>query len=89
MKKVRQGQTVYFVDSGIMYNPPRPSVLKVFLHSRKQELPPEGCIIEKFPVSYVQEIINRFGGKDFYFSRRKAQAALKAETRRNYEQEKT
>ena len=78
MRKLKQGNTIYLIDRGYMYNPPRPSLLKIFLYSRKQELPPEGCIIEKWPVDYVKEMINKLGCKDIYFNRRKAQAALKA-----------
>lgn len=76
-KKLKQGQTIYILDSGVSYNPPRPSIIKVFLHSRKQELPPEGCYIEKYPVNYIVDLVNKHGSKNIFFSRRRAKTALK------------
>tara|TARA_R110002095_G_scaffold150839_2_gene130539 strand:- start:503 stop:742 length:240 start_codon:yes stop_codon:yes gene_type:complete len=78
MRKLKQGQTVYLIDKGYIYSPPRPSVLKIFLHSRNQPLPEEGCIIDKWPVDYVNSMIAEYGSKGFYLSRRKATKALKA-----------
>ena len=78
MKKLKQGQTVYRIDWGYYQNPPKPRIITMFLHSRKELLPLEGCIIDKWPVSHVNDMIELYGSKDIYFSRRKAQTALKA-----------
>ena len=77
-KSIRQGQTAYVVCGGYEYNPSKPYVLKIFLHSKKQELPPEGCLIEKWPVHYFKKVVER-GGNDFYatYSRRKAERKAK------------
>ena len=73
MKKFKQGQTVYSIDRGLCFNPPRPYISKWFLHSQKQQLPEEGCMIEKMPVSYVNELsFNPKWPIKFYTSRRKA-----------------
>ncbi len=76
MKKLRQGQTVYMVDRGMMYEPPRPSVIKLFLYSQKQELPPWGCIIDKMPVNHLNDLISLDLAK-VTLSRRKAELELK------------
>jgi hypothetical protein len=78
MKRLRQGQTVYMIDNGFMYNPPRPSIVTMFLHSQKTPLPEEGFIIEKWNVRHVNNMIHKYGWKGIFTSRRKAQAALKA-----------
>ena len=71
MKKLRQGQTVYFVDMGHQFNPQKPSIIKWFLHSQKQELPPECVIITKLPVDYANDRVKE-GWFKLYTSRRKA-----------------
>lgn len=75
MKKLKQGQTVYFVDSGRQFNPQRPNIIKWFLHSRKQELPPECEIITKLPVDYANDRVKE-GWFKLYTSRRKATTEL-------------
>ena len=77
MKKLKQGQTVYMLERGCMYNPPRPSAITMFLHSQKTPLPEEGCIIERWNVRYVNNMILKYGWKDLFTSRRKAQKALR------------
>ena len=81
MKKLKQGQTIYRIDLGLECNPPKPSLIKIFLHSRKQELPLEGSVILKYPVDYVNKIIAKHGSKYIYASKRKAMASLKGISR--------
>ncbi|HHZ71421.1 MAG TPA: hypothetical protein EYN54_14345 [Methylococcaceae bacterium] len=73
--KYKQGQTVYMVDTGYMYQPPRPTIIKYFLHSSKQELPPEACIIEKMPVDHLNKMVAQ-GWLNVTSSRRKAEGEL-------------
>ena len=70
----KQGQTVYIIDMGYQYNPPRPSVVQYFLYSRKQELPPECCIIEKMPVDHLNKLVAK--GLIVTSSKRKAKQKL-------------
>lgn len=74
--KYKQGQTVYMVDGGYMHQPPRPYIIKCFLYSRKQELPPEACIIEKMPVDHLNKLVSE-GWVNVTVSRRNAEFELK------------
>lgn len=77
MKKLRQGQTIYYVNTRSYMGPnATPELVQHFLHSHKTPLPPPGVIIEKLPVTQAREAQAR--GFKFYTSRRKALRALKA-----------
>lgn len=77
MKKLRQGQTVYYINNCSYMGPnAKPELVRHFLHSHKTPLPPLGVIIEKLPVTHAREAQAR--GFKLYTSRRKAQRALKA-----------
>jgi hypothetical protein len=78
MKKLKQGQTVYWIDWDYQHNPPNPKVTAMFLHSQKTPLPEEGYVIEKWPVAFVAALARKWGSSWLYPSRRKAVTALKA-----------
>lgn len=76
MKKLRQGQTIYYIDSRLYMGPnATPNLVVHFLHSHKIPLPPVGVVIEKLPVTHAREA-QQLGYK-LYTSRRKAMRAFK------------
>lgn len=77
MKKLKQGQTIYRIDLNFHCDPMEYYVNKIFLHSHKQPLPPKQCIIEKMPVSFANEMIERSGSHNVFLSKRKAERRLK------------
>ena len=77
-KKFKQGQTIYFVEYFAYMGASKPAeVYKRFLHSRKIDLPEEGCIIEKLPAHFVNEKIKNGTAPKTYTSRRKAESEAK------------
>lgn len=75
MKKLRQGQTIYYIDSRLYMGPNATAKLVVhFLHSQKIPLPPAGVVIDKLPVTHAREA-QKLGYK-LYTSRRKAMRAF-------------
>jgi hypothetical protein len=77
MKRLRQGQTIYYVDKRLYMGPgATPELVRYFLHSHKTPLPPLGTIIEKLPVTHAREAYAQ--GFKFYTSRRKAERALRS-----------
>ena len=81
LKYLKQGQAVYWVDVDWYRNPATVTLRKVFLHSQKTKLPPNGVVIDKYPVDFVQS----FSGSGVFFSRRKAERELKRIRRINEE----
>jgi len=79
-KNVRQGRTIYIVDSGFECIPPKPSVRSIRISSDSTPLPPEGCIIEHAPAWFVKQKIEHMQGMA-YFSRRKAQRVVEDKKR--------
>ncbi len=79
-KNVRQGRTLYIVDSGFEYMPPKPSMRAIRIASDNTPLPPEGSIIEDAPAWFVKQKIEHMQGM-VYFSRRKALRAVKYKER--------
>ena len=75
-RNVKQGQTIYVIDRHFERFDGEPEVQQYFIYSQKEPLPPEGCIVERLPVSLLRLSLLRRGNGDFYFSRRKAIAAL-------------
>ena len=77
-KNIRQGQTVYFINKNYLKGwDADPELNTYFLYSHKEPLPPQGCIIERMPVSLLREILKKFPSRDFYFSRRTAIRKMK------------
>ncbi len=72
IKNLRQGQTVYEVWTDWSGNYPSVKIREIFLHSQKEPLPPEGCIVKRMPVSELKIIMKIFGYNGLFFSRRKA-----------------
>lgn len=71
MKKFKQGQTVYTVNISVERHY-EPVLVKYFLYSHKEPLPPEGCMISKMPVNMMNEFCERFPNDFITRSRRKA-----------------
>lgn len=76
LKKLKQGQTVYRIDYGLWRNPIRAGIEKIAIASRKTPLPQLGCIIENWPVDFLQSAVDQYPN-EFYFSRRKAEKQLR------------
>jgi hypothetical protein len=73
--KLRQGQTVYYIDQKLYTRNSESVLVKVFLHSQKVPLPPIGVIVERVPVTLARDAVSEYGFK-FFKSRRKAEKAL-------------
>lgn len=87
MKKLKQGQTLHIVSLDYSKSPiPEPRIATYFMYSQKEPLPPEYCMIERMPVSRMNEIIEEFNYGFRTRSRRKAVTRLK-QLEREYAQE--
>ncbi|SNS16854.1 hypothetical protein [Pseudomonas segetis] len=75
MKKLRQGQTVYYIDRKFWMKDAEPELRSIFLYSQKQPMPPPGVIVEKCPVTHARHAQAR--GFKLYTSRRKALRAMR------------
>lgn len=74
-RTIRQGQTVYWINTFGEYSPelrPLPKVEKYFVYSHKEPLPPYGCKIIKVPVTRLKQVFDNVGNNLFYYSRAKA-----------------
>ena len=77
-RNVRQGQTIYQIDRHYERGyDAKPEIISHALHSQKVAMPPEGCVFEKLPISFLRKYLKREGGEGFFFSRKKAITALK------------
>ena len=77
-KNIRPGHTVYYIDTYayLIDDTIKPEMKSWFIHGKSQELPPEGCIIEKMPIYHIKKFLKWNRGPKLYFSRRKCQSAL-------------
>jgi len=72
-KNIKAGHTLYYIDYHIdKRGDVPPSVEAVYLHSQKTPLPPEGCHIDKMPVSHMRKIMTFQPIDKFYFSKKRA-----------------
>ena len=73
MNKLRQGQTVYYIDPGFFCGR-IPIIKKWFLYSSKVKLPLEGCVIENMTVDLANKLVAK--GDKLYTSKAVALTAL-------------
>lgn len=78
IKSIRQGQTIYLVSLNPWENF-TPRVSKIFISGVDV---PEYCIMDHASPARIRDGISRFGSKDLYYSRRKADSAMKALSRK-------
>ncbi len=77
MIKLKQGQTIYIINRDFASERPQPRIVKMFMHSQKEPLPDIGTITLRWNVAFVNKLLSRHSGVDFFTSRRKAISALK------------
>lgn len=79
VRNVRQGQTVYttFVSLGKDPLGNEREVKAWRLYSHREPLPEPGIIIERLPVSHLRKYLQRYGSDGIFFSRGKAERAVR------------
>lgn len=64
IKTIKQGQTIFFVshnfDKG---QKAKRTVESIFVHSQKTKLPPQNCVVEKYPVSLIRDWLESSPGR--------------------------